>query len=85
MHTSKSGQLDPVEARCSCKWIEVTMVQEFQPVVAEDRPPSSDGTQCIVELQSHPQEVVELQQFTSVNLGLDSPNPSPMTSCLRPR
>jgi hypothetical protein len=50
------------------------MVKEFQPVVAEDRPPSSDGTQCILELQSHPQEVVELQQFTSVNLGLDSPN-----------
>jgi hypothetical protein len=40
MHTSKSDQ--PVETRCSCDWIEVTLVEiqsmekEFQPDIAKD-------------------------------------------------
>jgi hypothetical protein len=50
MHTSKSDQ--PVETRCACDWIEVTLVQiqsmekEFQLDIAKDWTWSFDGTYC---------------------------------------
>jgi len=38
------------ELQCYSPMANSTMVKEFQPVVAEHRPPSSDGIQCMLQL-----------------------------------